>query len=84
MKTQEAGSSWGNRWNLDQMLRIERLPETFDEFLMLQTLELVGNPILTKMRLQMHQKNGAGVGLQDAARLDYLTFHAILLRVQIV
>ena len=58
MRTQEAGSSWGNRWNLDQMLRIERLPEKFDEFLMLQTLELVGNPILTKMRLQMHQKNG--------------------------
>lgn len=40
------------------MLRIERLPETFDEFLMLQTLELVGNPILTKMHLQMNQKSG--------------------------
>jgi len=40
------------------MLRIERLPETFDEFLMLQTLELVGNPILRKMHLQMNQKSG--------------------------
>ena len=31
--------------------RIERLPDDFDEFLALRTLELVGNPVVAKMLL---------------------------------